>query len=77
MAGYSCWSYYPWGIIAYGNDNAYLSQKQDDAAGTQTAEQLIILTSCLFSFVVGEHEMLPSGSCYHLNCQCRYKIMLI
>ena len=33
---------------------------------TQAAEPLVILTACLFSFVVGEHEMRPSGTCYHL-----------
>ena len=43
----------------------------------QTPESLAILTACLFSFVIGEHEMRPSGSCYHLNCHCRWKILLI
>ena len=33
-----------------------VSQRQDAAAGTQTAEPLVIPTACLFSFVVGEHE---------------------
>ena len=28
-------------------------------------------------FVVGEHEMRPSGTCYHLNYHCRWKILLI
>ena len=46
---------------------AMLGQRQDAAAGTQTAEPLVILTACLFSFVVEEHEMRPSGTCYHLN----------
>ena len=32
---------------------AYISQRQDAAAGTQTAEPLVILTAFLFSFVVG------------------------
>ena len=67
----------PWGIIARGYDKAYMSQRQDAAAGTQTAEPLAILTACLFSFVVGEHEMRPSGTCYHLNYHCRWKILLI
>ena len=44
-----------------------VSQRQDAAAGTQTAEPLVILTACLFSFVVREHEMRPSGTCHHLN----------
>ena len=39
----------------------------------QTAEPLVILTACLFSFAVGEYEMRPSGTCYHLNCHCRWK----
>ena len=43
----------------------------------QTAEPLVILTAYLFSFVVGEHEMRPSGTCYHLNYHCRWKILLI
>ena len=51
--------YCPWGNIVYGNDKAYFSQRQDAAAGTQTAESLVILTACLFFFVVGEHEMRP------------------
>ena len=41
-----------------------VSQRQDAAAGTQTAEPLVMLTACLFSFVVGEHEMRPSGTCH-------------
>ena len=36
---------------------AYLSQRQDAAAGTQTAEPLVILMARLFFFVVGEHEI--------------------
>ena len=53
----------PSGIIAQGNDKAYLSQRQDAAAETQTAEPLVIptLTVCLFSFVVGEHKMKYSN----------------
>ena len=53
----------PSGIIAQGNDKAYLSQRQDAAAGTQTAEPLMIptLTVCLFSFVVGEYKMKDSN----------------
>ena len=43
----------------------------------QTAEPLVILTACLFSFVVGEHEMQPSGTRYHLNYHYRWKILLI
>ena len=47
----------PSGITAQGNDKAYLSQRQDAAAGTQTAEPLVnvipTLMVCLFSFVVG------------------------
>ena len=77
VAGYSWWSYCPWGIIAWGHDKAYISQRQDAAAGTQTAEPLVILTACLFSFVVGEHEIRPSCTCYHLNYHCRWKILLI
>ena len=50
---------------------AYISQRQDAAAGTQTAEPLVILTACLFSFVVREHKMRPSCTCYHLNYHCR------
>ena len=48
---------------------------QDAAAGTQTAEPLVILTACLFSFVVGEHEsdhQVPAT--YHHR---RWKILLI
>ena len=56
---------------------AYISQRQDAAAGTQTAEPLAILTACLFSFVVGEHEIRPSGTYHHLNYHCRWKILLI
>ena len=49
----------PLDIIAQRNDKAYLSQRQDTAAGAETAEPLVIptLTVCLFSFVVGEHKM--------------------
>ena len=54
-----------------------VSQRQDAAAGIQTAEPLVILTACLFSFVVGEHEKRPSDTCYHLNYHCRRKILLI
>ena len=52
-------------------------KRQDVAAGTQTAEPFVILTACLFSFVVREHEMRPSGTCYHLNYHCRWNILLI
>ena len=31
----------------------------------------------LILFVVGEHEMWVSVTCYHLNCQCWWKILLI
>ena len=55
----------------------YELSMRDAAAGTQIAEPLLILTACLFSFVVGEHEMRPSGTCYHLNYHCRLKILLI
>ena len=51
-----------------------VSQRQDAAAGTQTAEPLVILTACLFSFAVGGHEsdhQVPAT--YH----CRWKILLI
>ena len=65
------------GIIALGHGKDYISERQDAAAGTETAEPLVILTACLFSFVVGEHEMRPSGTCYHLNYHCRWKILLI
>ena len=51
-----------------------VSQRQDSAAGTQTAEPLVILTACLFSFVVGEHESDHQVSAtYHR----RWKILLI
>ena len=43
----------------------------------QTAEPLVILTACLFSFVVGEHEMRPSCTCHHLNYHSRWNILLI
>ena len=36
----------------------------------QTAESFVILTACLFSFVAGEHEIQPSGTCYYLNSHC-------
>ena len=49
---------------------------QDAAVETRTAELLVIVTACLFSFVVGEHEMRPSGTCYHLNCHYRWKMLL-
>ena len=51
-----------------------VSQRQGAAAGTQTAEPLVILMACSFSFVVGEHEsdhQVPAS--YH----CRWKILLI
>ena len=51
--------------------------KKMTEAGTQTAEPVVILTACLFSFVAGEHELQPSGTCYHPNCHCRWKILLI
>ena len=51
--------------------------KKMTEAGTQTAEPVVILTVCLFSFVAKEHEMQPSGTCYHPNCYCRWKILLI
>ena len=51
--------------------------KKMTGAGTQTAEPVVILTTCLFSFVAGEHEMQPLGNCYHSNCHCRFKILLI
>ena len=54
-------------------ESLYQSEAPSAAAGTQTAEPLVILTACLFSFVVGEHEMRPSGTCYHLNYHCRWK----
>ena len=54
-----------------------VSQRQDVAAGTQTAEPLVTLTACLFSFVVGGHEMRPSDTCHHLNYHRRWKILLI
>ena len=56
---------------------AYLSQRQDAAAGTLTPEPLAILMACLFCFVIGKHEMRPLGTCYHLNCHCRWKMLLI
>ena len=51
--------------------------KKMTEAGTQTAEPAVILTACLFSFVAGEHKVQPSGTCYHPNCHCRWKILLI
>ena len=33
--------------------------KKMTEAGTQTAEPVVILTACLFSFVAGEHKMQP------------------
>ena len=45
--------------------------KEMTEAGTQTAEPVVILTECLFLFVAEEHEMQPSGTCYHPNCHCR------
>ena len=36
-----------------------------------------LLTACLFSFLVGEYEMRPSCTCYHLNYHCQWKILLI
>ena len=50
--------------------------KKMTEAGTQT-ELFVILMACLFSFVAGEHEMQPSGTCYHPDCHCRWKILLI
>ena len=44
--------------------------KKMTEAGTQTAELVVILTAYLFSFVAGEHEMQPSGTCCHPNCHC-------
>ena len=40
------------------HDGVSLHKKVTEA-GTQTAELAVILTSCLFSFVAGEHEMQP------------------
>ena len=40
--------------------------------GTQTAEP-----ARLFPFVAGEHKMQPSGTCYHPNCHCQWKILQI
>ena len=34
--------------------------------GTQAAEPFVILMARLFSFVAGEHEVQPSGTCHHL-----------
>ena len=51
--------------------------KKTIEAGTQTAELVVIITACLFSFVAREHEMQPSGTCYHPNCHYRWKILLI
>ena len=59
------------GVSLHEDNKADLSQRQDAAAETQTAEPLVILTACLVSFVVREHEMRPSGTCYHLNYHCR------
>ena len=52
-------------------------RKEMTEAGTQTAEPVVILTACLFPFVAEEREMQPSGTCYHPNCHCRWKILLI
>ena len=46
-------------------------------AEAQTAEPVVILTTCLFSFVAGEHELQPSGTCYYPKCHCRWKILRI
>ena len=51
--------------------------KKMTEAGTQTTELVVILTTCLFSFVAGEHEMQPSGTCNQPNCHYRWKILLI
>ena len=51
--------------------------KEMTEAGTKTAQPVVILTACLFSFVAGEHEMQPSGTCYHPNCPFQSKILLI
>ena len=56
----------PLGYHCIRNDKAYLSQRQDATDGTQTTEPLAIPTACLFSFVVGEHEMRPSGTSIYL-----------
>ena len=52
-------------------------RKKMTEAGRQTAEVVVILMACLFSFVAREHEIQPSGTCYHPNCHCRWKISLI
>ena len=52
-------------------------RKKMTEAGTQAAEPVVILTACLLSFVTGEHEMQSSGTCYHPNCHCRWKILQI
>ena len=46
--------------------------KKVTETGTQTAEPVVIIMACLFSFVAGEHEMQPSGVCHY-----RSKILLI
>ena len=51
--------------------------KKMTEAGTQTAEPAAILMACLFSFVAREHEMQLPGTCYHPNCHCQWKILLI
>ena len=51
--------------------------KKMTEAGTQTAELAVIQIACLVSFVAGEHEIQPSGTCCHPNCRCQYKILLI
>ena len=53
-----------------------LHQKMTEA-GTKTTEPVVILTTCLFSFLAGEHEMQPSGTCYYPNCHCQWKILRI
>ena len=65
------------GVSLHEDMTKLISVRQDAAAETQAAEPLVILTACLFSFVVGEREMRPSGTCYHLNYHCRWKILLI
>ena len=65
VAGYSWWSYCLWGIIAW---------KHQSEAG-RCSWNTDCWTTCntngvLISFAVGEHQMRPSGTCYHLNYHC-------
>ena len=57
------WRKYMWLAIHDGAIILGVSlHKKMTEVGTQTAEPVVILTACLFSFVAGEHEMQLSGT---------------